>query len=863
MYQQSLCQDTLKIAQNDTLSADIVADTTVSDTSIYVAPESKFKTTVNYHARDSIRFDVTKNIVYLYGNVHIDYDDIQLDSANYVEIDWNTSTLLATYSQDSTGKKSGIPIFSEGGKKYQAEEIQYNFNSNKGIMKKVITEEDPALIHVEKAKKDEHNNLHILEGKYTTCNLEHPHFYIRARKLKIIPEKQVLSGPFHLSIADVPTPLGFIFGLFPIPKEKASGIIIPSYGESNRGFFFRNGGYYWAVNDYVGLKFLGDIYTNGSWRADFRGQYKLRYKFSGDLRVSYSKVFDGFDRENTNIPQDFKLIWNHSTASKGRSRFSAKVDFGSTTFDRNNSFNVQAFQRNITTSNISYSTSFKGTPFSLGVKLRHEQNRADSTMMFTLPDFSFNMNRIYPFKQFGRKKTGLIKNLNVNYAMSFQNRMSNIVRTNNYAFDVNNMVDTNYVFEANFKNTDLFIKRANYGVRHTANATSAFKILKHFNVSPTLRYTETWYPNRLSYTPRGSDSTVAVDTVDGFARYYSYNTGASLNTRFYSTYLFKSKKIYGIRHIMNPSLSFNYQPDFGSSRYGFYDEFNLAGTDYVVSEFQGNAYILGGPTRGEVGSIGLNIQNTVEMKVYQKNDTTGEGPKSVKLLENLGFSTSYNLAADSFQLNPFRISARTSLFGMSINSGMTIDPYIYLNQGFDSNGVFYQRRLNEYAWNNGRGIGQVTQANLALSKSFRPKKKRPEKYENEDAPEEELEEINNNPNLYVDFSIPWSLTLSYNLNYVKTGFLDKQITQTLNFRGDFSLTEKWKVDFMGGYDIQNKEFSTVRIGILRNLHCWQMSFDWIPFGIRQSYTFEINAVATILQDLKLSKRHSWYDHGQF
>lgn len=833
-------------------------DTTIiSADTLDIAPEKKdIETTINYSATDSIKLDVVDQVVYLYGDAKITYGDISLE-AEQIQINWLTDILSANGVEDSTGKFQGTPIFQEGDDTYIAKRIKYNFKTRKGIISEIVTRQGEGYIHGEKVKKNEADEYYISQARYTTCNHEHPHFYINSKKIKMIPDDKIVTGPFNLVVSDIPTPLGFAFGIFPIPDKQTSGIIIPIYGESGtRGFFLRQGGYYWAVNDYIGIKFLGEIYTKGGWGLNMLTNYKKRYTYNGNLNLNFNKRRTG-DESNINVINDFWVKWRHNPVSKGTGRFSASVDAGTSTHNRNNSYIIEDMQSSTFNSTISYTKSFKGTPFRMGVNLRQNQNTVTEEMNFTLPDFSFSMNRIYPFK----KKTGGGKSwyeqINFTYNFNARYKISNI-RKNIFVGLTVPETYQNDTTGISFDNIPLLLERGQYGAKHSIPLSTTFKLFKNINISPSINYTEYWYPQKLRY--EWKDTILIVDTIPVFSRAYQYSAGAAMSTKIYGLYQFKGKKIKAIRHVMTPSIRFNYHPDFSEERFlVFYPEKqkDTIGNMKKLSRYQGA--IFGAPRAGKSGSIGFSLVNVLEMKVKSEKDTTKKF-KKVTLLRNLRISSSYNLAADSLNLAPFNLNATTSLFNrLNMNFKSTFDPY-----QLDASG----NKINRFVWDEkGKGILRLTSASLFFSTNLNPKAFE-RKYKSDKGSEQELEEIKANPEQYVDFNIPWNLDITYNLNFKKDFVKDingiilrdtTKISQSLKFSGDVNLTEKWKIGFDSGYDFINKGFSTTNITIYRDLHCWEMNFTWMPIGIRQSYSVDIKVKASILQDLKLTKKRDWYD----
>jgi hypothetical protein len=844
----------------DTLSLE--SDTISSDTVEAKPSVGDIETTILYDAKDSIKMDVVNQIFRLYGEAVIVYGQIELSAAE-IEINYITKLIRAKGRTDSLGNVEGKPVFKDGGDVFYTDDMTYNFDTRKAIINGVVTEQQEANIRGEKVYKNERDELFINKAIYTTCNKPEPHFHIQANKIKMIPNKKVMVGPFHMRVKDMPIPVGFAFGMFPIPKEKSSGVVVPTYGyERRRGYFLRNGGYYFAINDYVDLETTVDLYSKGSWGLNMGSTYKKRYAFNGRFSLRYNKQVAEAEGDST-VVNDFWLNWSHSPQSKGNSRFSASVSMGSSSFNQNNpGFDLQNTLNQDFNSSVSYSTSFRNTPFSLNMSSRLQQNIQTGVYNVLLPDFSFNMNRQTPFKNIGNKDSWYSK-LNFSWTMTGTNQVSNNIRFEN---NEGEQVDSVYDFTA--ANFNVLWQNAQNGIRHRIPISTSVKALKYFTLSPSFNYDEIWYFKKLDYRYDEQRDEILTDTLNTFSRVFSYSASASLNTRLYGTVYFKKGNINAIRHVMTPSVSLSYRPDFSAEQFGYYQEVqsDSLGNTQLLSRYAGFAY--GAPGRGESASANFSLSNNIEMKVKAKDDSTQEFRK-IKIFDNLSLSTGYNFLADSFKLSSFNFNGRTRLFKdkVDLNFGGTIDPYIYELQSADGERL-RQTQRDILAWNAGQGLGQLSRFNFALSMNLNPEardKKNQIRDELDDAdlsPEEQLmlEYIENNPDLYVDFKVPWNLRVNYNFNYSRRGFDDAQITQSIQFRGDVSLTEKWKMNFSSGFDFVKGEFTQTSMGLSRDLHCWQMAFNWVPFGRYESYNLTINAKSSILQDLKVNRQRSWWDN---
>ena len=848
-------------------------DTTSNNEMDSTIQKSEIETTINYSAKDSIFYDLKSQKIKLYGNSKIDYGEINLE-AYEILVDWNDKTLDANYLTDSTGKKIGKPIFSEGNQSYETDKITYNFDSRKAKIKGIVTQLDDAYMQGEDVKKNEEDELFISHAMYTTCNLEEPHFHISSGKIKVIPGKKVVSGPFHLKFGDVPTPLGFIFGMFPQPKKKVSGLIMPNYGEEKRrGFYLRDGGYYFAVNDHIDLRLTGDVYSKGSYGMTLGSSYKKRYSYSGNLRFNYNKSKLG-DFENPSTSNDFSFSWSHTPDAKGKSsRFSSSVNFQTNSYNQNKNLVYSDFNESINAqfnSNISYTKTFKGSPFNLSANLRHSQNVQTKKVNLTLPDVSYNMSRIYPFKNLGKLGKTALGKISISHRFNGKIELTN-GSVGNSLSGLNILNSSNNFSEQidfNMNNLNSIIDRSKIGGKHTIPISTSFNLLKYFTVSPSVNYNEIWYFKKLSYNYNELEDGIEIDTTNSFQRAWSYSSAFALSTRIYGTVFFKKGKIKAIRHVISPEISMSFSPDFTKPKFGYYEnvQINSEGDTKLLSKYEN--FLFGSPRIGSSASMNFYIGNNLEMKVVDKNDTIS-GTRKIKIFDNLSFSSSYNFLADSFRLAPIRFSTRTSFFKRLINLSVSgnIDPYTFKLDSISENssGIknVYQRRVDELAYKNNQGIGSLAYINMSLGFRFSAKDFRSEDEEEKDSSfgtREEIDYINSNITEYIDFNVPWSINASYNLNRRKLGFRDPTITQTLTFSGDVSISEKTKISFRSGYDFKFKMLTQTSINATRDLHCWRINFSWVPFGRFQSYNLSINAVSALLQDLKLEKRSRFFDN---
>ena len=858
--------------ESDSLLSLMEIDTLSNNEIDSIANTSEIETTINYSAKDSIFYDLKSQKIKLYGGSKIDYGEINLE-AYEILVDWNDKTLDANFILDSIGKKIGKPIFSEGDQSYETDKITYNFDSRKAKIKGIVTQLDDAYMQGEDVKKNEEDELFISHAMYTTCNLEEPHFHISSSKIKVIPGKKVVSGPFHLKFGNVPTPLGFIFGMFPQPKKKVSGLIMPNYGEEKRrGFYLRDGGYYFAVNDHLDLRLTGDIYSKGSYGMTLGTNYKKRYSYSGNLRFNYNKSKLG-DFENPTTSNDFSFSWSHSPDTRGKSsRFSSSVNFQTNSYNQNKNLVYSNFNESINAqfnSNISYSKTFKGSPFNLSANLRHSQNVQTKKVNLTLPDISYNMSRIYPFKNIGKLGKTALGKISISHRFNGKIELTNGSVGNSLGGlnIINSGNNFSEQIDFNMDNISSIIDRSKIGGKHTIPISTSFNLLKYFTVSPSVNYNEIWYFKKLSYNYNELENGIEIDTTNSFQRAWSYSSAFALSTRIYGTVFFKKGKIKAIRHVISPEISMSFSPDFTKPKYGYYEnvQINNEGDTKLLSKYEN--FLFGSPRIGSSASMYFYIGNNLEMKVLDKKDTIN-GTRKIKIFDNLAFSSSYNFLADSFRLAPIRFSTRTSFFKRLINLSISgnIDPYTFRLDSISESATgiknVYQRRVDELAYKNNQGIGSLAYINMALGFRFSAKDFRSDDDEKESSygTREEIDYINSNIAEYIDFNVPWSINASYNLNRRKIGFRDPTITQTLTFSGDVSISEKTKISFRSGYDFKFKMLTQTSINATRDLHCWRINFSWVPFGRFQSYNLSINAVSALLQDLKLEKRSRFFDN---
>jgi len=812
--------DSLRVLTNDTLSL---------DDSLQLAED--FKSKVSYHAEDSIVYDLDTGMVYLYGKAWMTYEDVRLD-ADYIDIDFNTKLLSSNGLPDSSGVIQGKPLFKQGTDEFQADQIRYNFNTKKGKISEVTTKDGDSYIHGAVVKKQADNSTFIKDGYYTTCDAPHPHYYLKADKIKVVPNNKVVTGPANLYIMDVPTPLAIPFGFFPNKKGRSSGILFPQYGESQElGFFLKNGGYYIGLNDHFDIALTGDIYSKGSWRANTFSNYAWKYRFAGNVSLNYSiNRISRPEFPDYSLEKSFFVRWNHIQDAKLKpgTNFTANVNAGSAQFYRYNISSANNFLTNTFTSSVAWSKVWTGKPINLSVSLAHSQNTQTRDINLSLPAATFNLARRTPFKR--QEVLGAprwYEKIGVGLTSSFINSIAT-------------------------KDTLLFrestLEQLRYGIQHSIPINTSFTVAKYFTVSPGISYTEKWYLKSITKAWDPETQTIDIDTVNGFiaAREFAFST--NMNTRIYGMLQFKKGNIAAIRHVMTPTIGFSWRPDFSEPGYGYYKSVqgDSIGNTQKYSVFEGAVF--GGPGAGKSSLMSFTLDNNFEMKVRQKSDTAVT-MKKVKLLESLAMSTSYNFAADSLRLSPISLSARATIIDrISLNMFGSFDPYV-LNE----NGV----RINTTELLANNKLARFSSGNFSINFNIIQRKK---ELKSNKGSQDELDEINKNRDNYVDFNIPFSLNIGYNFFFLNNFNAPDQITQTLNFNGDLQLTPSWKVTYNSGYDFEQKDFSYTSLGVHRDLHCWEMSVNWVPFGFQQNYFFQINVKSSVLQDLKLTKKDDRFDN---
>ena len=825
----------------------------VSDSQSKTFLEDKIERSCN----DSTIQDFRNNKIRYYGGAKVVYEDITIE-ADFIEFDFETRTVFAKGLLDSVGKLHGTPVFIEGDKRYQSESMTFNFETKKGIITKVFTEDEMGYIHGSRIKKMEDNTIHIKSGSYTTCsNPEHPHFEFHFGKAKVIPDDKIVTGPAYFKLEETPLPIGVPFGIFPTSKGQRNGLIIPSWGESaNRGFYLENGGFYWGINENMDLQIVGDIYTRGSWAVKPTFRYNKRYAFNGSFSGSYAvNKIGSKGSADYNESTDFKVRWVHKQDPKARpkSSFSADVYIVSSNYNKYNAISSNEYLSNTFQSSVAYQTSFGGL-FNFTANASHSQNTLTRIMTVTLPELTLNMNRVYPFKKLGNPaKKRWYKDIYLSYTANAKNYVS--------------MADSLY-----FKPG--WLDNMQNGIQHRIPITMPIKLFKYITWTTSATITDRmyfrYYDKQWVEDPSMSaGGYLKTDTINQFRNVFSFDVTTALTTKIYGQVNFKKGPIRAIRHVFTPSVGMSYNPDFSKDFWNYYDTYYDAnGIEQLYSMFQGNIY--GTPPSGQAGRINYSFGNNLEIKVPSRKDTI-TGVKKVKLIEDLTISGSYDIAKDSLNFSYLSINGRTTLFkNLSVRYTSLWDPYV-----LDSAGI---KQLNKFEWDVNKRLFRKSSVawNFSLSYSLNNSTFKKNKTKNnatrqfESSPlasEEEMNDIRSHPEDYIDWTTQWSLSLSYNLtisnnptyfNYLMED--NRKVIQTLGVNGSINLTPKWKVSVQTGWDFELNKLSYTSFTVYRDLHCWEMRFNWIPIGTYKSWNFQINVKASALQDLKLTKKKDYRDN---
>ncbi len=826
------------------LSATAASAQTDIDTLMRISPDAVDQL-VKYKARDSVAMDLSSRRAFLYSDGKIDYGEMILE-ADRIEVDFGKQTLHAYGTTDTAGEAVGRPFFKQDEDEYHADTITYNYNSQKGIIQSVITQEGEGYLHGKKVKKLNDSVMYLSGGSYTTCNYAHPHFAINFTKSKLITGDKIVTGPAWITVEDAPTPIAVPFAFFPITHDRASGLIIPSYGWMNyRGYYLKDGGYYWAINDNVDLSLLGEIYTNLSWAGEVKSNYYRRYRYKGLFDMRLGRTFTGIrgDPNTFNAYSDFKLTWQHDQDAKANpySRFSANVNLQSRNYNKNTT-NRNDYFNSTTTSSISYNAKL-GSYLNLAATARESYNAQTGVMNIKLPSITLSSVTIYPLRR--KKPVGgyrWYENISLSYVMNAEDNIT-------------------------AQDSDLFkqvtIDRMQYGIQHSIPLSSTVKVLKYFTWTNSLTYHERWHWSTINKNYDTATGTLTIDTVRGFRSNRDFSFTSNLSTRVYGMFQFKHGPLKALRHVINPSVGFNFRPDFGAAHLGYWKEYT-DNTGYVhrYSIFEQSLY--GGPPDGRSGQLRVSIGNNLEVKVQNPFDTAAE-VKKVTLIENLAFSGSYDLAKDSLNFSNLSVTGRTTLFrSVVINYSGSFCPYV-----IDSIGNMH----NRFLWKEERKLfrtqNSTWSAQLSLNLNNNTFKADGEKSKGQPVYSLLQTPYNYSPTMlmggYVDFSVPWNISVSYSFSHVSSYVarernLKSETIQSISLSGNLSLTPNWKLAMTTGYDFVNHGMSYTTIDIYRDLHCWEMRFSWVPFGYYRSWSFQINIKADALRDVKYEKRESYLEN---
>jgi hypothetical protein len=895
--------DSVPVALSDSLLVtppdSLLTDTIPSRKNALDAP-------VVYTASDSIIM-TAGNWAYLYGQGDVKYQQIELE-AEIIEMNMDSNLVYARFGLDSIGAEFGYPLFKDSGQEYESKTMRYNFKTKKGYITDVLTQQGEGYVTAMRTKKMEGDILNMADGRYTTCDEhDHPHFYIQMTKAKVRPKKNIVTGPVYLVIADVPLyPIGLPFAYFPFSEKYSSGILFPTFGdESTRGFYLRDGGYYFALSDYVDLALTGELYSKGSWGLSTRSTYKKRYKFSGNFSANYlvTKLGDK-GLPDYNLSKDFKVNWTHTQDAKANPfrTISASVNFATSSYDRNN---VQTMYgagstQNTKGSSVSITQRFPNNPLSISATMNINQVQRDSTISVTFPDITLTMSRIFPFK---RKNAIGSDRWYEKISMSYTGYLRNSITTKDYEF-----------FQSNI------IKDWKNAMQHQIPVSATFSVFNYINISPNFSYTERWYTNKLGKEyDLQKNQLVVSDTTYGFYRVYNYNASVSASTTLYGMYQFLGflgKKIKTIRHRMDPSVSFGFAPDFSNRKYGFYQQYNYidangVGQEVLYSPFENGMF--GVPGRGQQGNISFALDNNIEAKVVSDRDSTGV--RKMSIIDKLSFAMSHNMIADSFKWSNLNVGLRLKLTkSYSVNLNGVFDTYTY--DAFpDASGKLVPRRVNKMRIQAGKGLGRLQSTGTSFSYTlnnetfktgflgrlfgYNQNETTEEQSLTDDATGTEtldqIDQYGENQSLvpeestgggrlrgkkedtsgeydsdgYWTNSFPWSFSFNYslNLNYDNSRFdFEKKeyryrLTHALSFSGNMQPTKNWRFNFNATYDFDTKKISYLTCNISRNLHCFNMTASFIPVGPYKSYTFSVAVSSSLLKDLKYDRRSN-YREGQ-
>lgn len=858
----------------DSLAADSLSTDSLANDSVPKKKKNGLTSVVDYQANDSIVF-TNGNEVYMYGKGVVQFDGMELN-ADQIEMNMDSSQVYAVGRPDTVGDIVGRPVFKDKSGEYESETMHYNFKTKKGYITNIVTQQGEGYLTGGQTKKMDNDEFYMKDGKYTTCdNHEHPHFYLQLTQAKVRPKKNIVTGPAYMVLADVPLPLAIPFGFFPFTEKYSSGIIMPTFGdELERGYYLRDGGYYFAINDYVDLALTGEIYTKGSWGVNARSAYIKRYKYSGNVDLSFITTITG----DKGLPdyskmKNFKVAWTHTQDTKNNPNMSlsASVNYttsGYTRNDLNSYYNANAFTENTKSSTVNMTYRVPNSPWSFSATANVTQRTQDSTLNVSFPNLTISMGQVYPFKRktvVGNERW--YERIQLSYSGRFQNSI---------------LTKQDQILKSNL------IKDWRNGMYHNIPISATFNLFKYLNLTASFNFTDRMYSNKVMQDWDTQQARVVRDTVYGFYNVYNYYGSLSADTKlygFYTPWKIFGDKVQAIRHIFTPTVSFSAAPDFSASRYGFWDSYSYVNeygetvtTKY--SPFSNGVY--GTVSQGRQGTVSFAVSNNLEMKVKSDRDSTGV--RKISLIENLSANMSYNMAADSMKwsnLNTSILIKLTKNFNLQMSA--VWDTYTYQLDRY-GNPV----RVNKPRWTVGKGIGRLSSTGTSFSYTFnndtfkkkdkdsdskntKQQRQQPNALptdpnsgdEEEEAPGDS--DVQFGPDGYSIWEIPWSLSINYSVNYGYGTFNKKKMeyngrfTQNLSLSGNINLTKNWSFNFSASYDFDAKKIAYMNCNVTRDMHCWSMSASFVPVGPYKSYNFHISVKSSLLQDLKYDKHGNSYN----
>lgn len=838
-----------KLFPADTTVKNQQADSVVRVDTLVMSKDS-VDATIKYHAEDSGVLVVSTKELFLYGKAKTDYKDLNLEAAT-IQYDQQSQTVKAYGSLDSTGNPLSKPQFTQGEMKTVSDSIFYSLKNAKGLTKNTFFQEGEIFMNARLLKKINAEEVFARDARFTTCNLDTPHFAFRSRRMKIVNNKLGVTGRVYPEIESVPIPMIFLpFGLFPLNRARHSGILFPAFTSSEDfGLGLEGLGYYKVLSEYADLTTRANLYSYGGWNLNVNSKYIKRYKYTGNLNVTFqsTKTLNrgGGSKEEFNTSQSYMINWSHSRDNRARpgSSFSASVNFGSTKFNKSLLNNPYQNFNNQLSSSINYSKDWRGKA-NLSLNLNHSQNSVTNLVNLNLPTMSFNVVTFYPFQQKDQVGSGKwYEKIGIGYSGNFLNQLSFY----DTAFSFRRMLDT-----------------LQYGAQHNIPITLSLPQLGPLNLSPGISYEERWYGQRTFKHWDTVNNKLETTTQKGLYTARQMNFSLGINTRIFGTYQFKpTSNIMAIRHEIRPTISISYHPDF-VSKYYYSSQVDTTGKKYRFSQFDGG--IIQSFSDGVFGGIGFGIDNLLEMKVKDKTDTSAKAPgKKIKLLDGFGFNSSYNLLAKSFALGNFNLYARSTLFEkINISASAVLNPYDVDSVGDPVNRILWDPKRFKF--------GRITGGNVAISTSFKSKSKdgKDDKtrqlpvdpFMTPDEQQRQLQYARSNPAEFTDFNIPWNLTLSYSYNFSRTIKRDysgweTQSSSNLSFNGDFSLTEKWKLGGTGYYDVTRNTLNQLSAFITREMHCWQLSINVTPIGLYRSFNITLSPKSGILRDLRINRSRTF------